>query len=140
MRSNINVQNFPTLVPVVAAALIAPDGRILMHQRKFGTALGGLWEFPGGKVEAGESSDSALIRELEEELGIAVAASDLHYLDRASESGNPYVILLYTCRHWVGEPQCLAGAALAWVLPEDLLALDMPPLDVPLAQKLISSI
>lgn len=128
------------MVPVVAAALIAPDGRILMHQRKFGAALGGLWEFPGGKVESGESADSALVRELAEELGIVVAAGDLVYLDRASEAGNPYVILLYTCRHWVGEPQCLAGEALAWVLPEDLLALEMPPLDVPLAQTLISSI
>ena len=135
-----NVENNPTMVPVVAAALIAPDGRILMQQRKFGTALGGLWEFPGGKVEPGESPDLALIRELDEELGIAVAAGDLHYLDRSSAAGNPYVILLYTCRRWVGEPQCLAGQALAWVQPEELLALDMPPLDVPLAQTLISSI
>ncbi len=111
-----------------------------MHQRKFGTALGGLWEFPGGKVELGESPDSALIRELAEELGIRVAAADLHYLDRSSEPGNPHVILLYTCRRWVGEPRCLAGEALAWVRPEDLLTLEMPPLDVPLARTLISSI
>lgn len=134
------MQENPTFVPVVAAALIGADGRILMHQRKLGGALGGLWEFPGGKVEAGESPDSALVRELAEELGIAVEPLDLHYLDRSSEPGNPHVILLYTCRRWTGEPACLAGEALAWVHPADLPALEMPPLDVPLAQTLISSI
>lgn len=134
------MQKNPTIVPVVAAALIDKAGRVLMHQRKFGGAQGGLWEFPGGKVEPGENTESALIRELAEELGIAVEVADLRYLDRASEPGNPYVILLYTCRRWTGELQCLAGEAIAWVLPEDLLALEMPPLDVPLARTLISSI
>lgn len=134
------MQGNPALVPVVAAALIGPDGRILMQQRKQGGALGGLWEFPGGKVEPGESPDAALVRELLEELGIAVAAPDLHYLDRASEPGNPHVIMLYTCHRWTGEPACLAGEALAWVAPQDLLGLAMLPLDVPLARTLISSI
>ena len=134
------MQDNPTLVPVVAAALIGPEGQVLMQQRKRGGALGGLWEFPGGKVEPGESPAAALVRELLEELGIAVAAPDLHYLDRASVPGNPHVIMLYTCRRWNGEPACLAGEALAWVAPHDLLALEMPPLDVPLARTLISSI
>ena len=128
------------MVLVVAAALIDSDDRILVHQRKLDAALGGFWEFPGGKVEPGETPESALVRELDEELGITVAATDLCYLDRSSEPENPHVILLYTCRRWTGAVQCLAGEALAWVAPDDLLALAMPPLDVPLARTLISSI
>ncbi|MEY4239383.1 MAG: hypothetical protein RL339_1984 [Pseudomonadota bacterium] len=128
------------MVSVVAAALIAANGRILVHQRKAGADLGGLWEFPGGKVEPGETPDSALVRELAEELAIAVDAADLVYLAEASEPGNPHVILLYTCRRWQGEPACLVGEAIAWVTPADLLTLDMPPLDVPLARELISAI
>ncbi len=134
------MQKNPTMVLVVAAALIDGDGRILMHQRKLGTALGGLWEFPGGKVEVSEDPYSALIRELAEELGIEVEARDLQYLDQSSEPENPHVIMLYMCRSWTGEPLCLAGEALAWVRPDDLLGLEMPPLDVPLARTLISSI
>lgn len=134
------MQNNPTIVPVVAAALIAANGRILLHQRKLGGALGGLWEFPGGKVEAGETPDSALVRELAEELDVAVDPADLVYLARASEPGNPHVILLYTCRVWAGDPACLTGEAIAWVAPQDLLAHEMTPLDVPLARALISSI
>lgn len=134
------MKGYSANVQVVAAALIDGDGLILMHQRKLGSALGGLWEFPGGKVEAGESPERALVRELEEELGIAVDEADLRYLDRSSEPGNPHVILLYSCRRWSGDPLCLAGEALAWIEPENLLALEMPPLDVPLARTLISSI
>ena len=134
------MQNIPTTIPVVAAALIAADGRILLHQRKLGGALGGLWEFPGGKVEPGENPDSALVRELGEELGVVVDPADLAYLARASEPGNPHVILLYTCRRWRGEPVCLTGEGIAWVAPADLLTHAMPPLDVPLAEALISSI
>lgn len=136
----IIVPGIPVKVQVVAAALIAADGRILMQQRKHGSALGGLWEFPGGKVEPGETTQSALTRELAEELGITVTAGDLSYIGSASENGNPHVILLYACRRWSGAPQCLAGEAIAWVAPADLLALEMPPLDVPLALELISSI
>lgn len=130
----------PATIPVVAAALIAADGRVLMQQRKHGGALGGLWEFPGGKVEAGETPAAALTRELAEELDITVAMADLTYVASASEPGNPHVILLYACRRWSGTPQCLAGEAIAWVAPAGLLALEMPPLDVPLAQELLSSI
>mgnify|MGYP000031108296 CR=1 FL=1 len=136
----MTMENDPATIPVVAAALIAADGRVLMQQRKRGSALGGLWEFPGGKVEAGESPAAALTRELAEELGITVAKEDLVYVASASEPGNPHVILLYACRRWLGAPQCLAGEAIAWVAPTGLLALEMPPLDVPLAQELISSI
>lgn len=134
------MQNNPTTIPVVAGALIGADGRILMHQRKLGGALGGLWEFPGGKVELGENPDSALIRELAEELGITVDPADLAFLAQSSEPGNPHVILLYTCRRWQGTPVCLAGEGIAWVAPADLLSLAMPPLDVPLAHELISAI
>jgi 8-oxo-dGTP diphosphatase len=134
------VQNNPTTISVVAAALIDSDGRVLVHQRKFGGPLGGLWEFPGGKVEVSENPASALIRELDEELGIAVDPADLQFLDQASEPGNPHVVLLYTCRRWSGDPVCLAGEAIGWVWPSELLTLEMPPLDVPLARTLISSI
>ena len=122
------------------AALIGADGRILLQRRRFDRAMGGLWEFPGGKVEPGENTDFALSRELAEELGVTVDPADLVYLARASEPGNPHVILLYTCRRWQGEPRCLDAAAIEWVFPQDLLARPMPPLDVPLARALISSI
>jgi 8-oxo-dGTP diphosphatase len=124
-------------IPVVAAALIGADRRILVQQRRLGGALGGLWEFPGGKVEPGESPEAALSRELAEELGITVAAEDLVYLARASEPDNPHVILLYTCRRWAGDPLCLAGEAIVWTAADGLLALAMPTLDVPLARALI---
>lgn len=136
----------PTMIPVVAVALIAPDRRILMQQRRLDRAHGGLWEFPGGKVEAGESPESALIREIEEELGVKLAPRDLTPLSFASDPAQPpaprqpHVILLYTCRAWQGEPRCLDGEAIAWIAPDALLALAMPPLDVPLAKALLRSI
>lgn len=140
------MQNFPTFVPVVAVALIGPDERILMQQRRADRAHGGLWEFPGGKIEPGESPESALVREIEEELGVKLDPAKLAPLTFASDPAQPpaprqpHVILLYTCRVWGGEPRCLDGAAIAWTAPADLLALPMPPLDVPLAKALLKAI
>jgi 8-oxo-dGTP diphosphatase len=140
-----------TLIPVVAVALIDAAGRILLQQRKRGAAHGGLWEFPGGKVEAGESLESALIREIHEELGVRLELGDLMPLTFASDPAlppaprEPHVILLYTCRTWLGIPQCLDGEAISWFAPEGLLDLlqqadRMPPLDIPLANALLRAI
>lgn len=134
------------MIPVVAVALIDASGRILMQQRRADRAFGGLWEFPGGKVETGESPESALIREIEEELGLILECGELTPLTFASDPAQPpaprqpHVILLYTCHHWQGEPDCLDGESIAWVMPEELMALPMPPLDVPLAKALLRSI
>ena len=134
-----------SLVPVVALALIGADGRVLMQQRPQGKAHAGLWEFPGGKIEAGETPESALIREIEEELGIGVAGDALIPVTFASDPAlppaprAPHLILLYACTRWTGTPQCLDGEALAWVEPENLAALAMPPLDYPLARGLVKS-
>lgn len=134
------MQKNPTEIPVVAAALIDSAGRVLMQQRKPGGPVGGLWEFPGGKVEPGETPASALVREIAEELGVILREADLAAVGTAREARNPYVITLYTCRAWQGEPQCLTEAAIAWYDPAALPALPMPPLDVPLAQDLLASI
>ena len=127
------VPKIPTIVPVVAAALIDPAGRVLMQQRRIGKAHGGLWEFPGGKVEAGESLVGALIREISEELGIVLSAEALEPLSFAANPADPHVVLLYTCRAWTGEPRCLDGEAIGWFAADALASLAMPPLDVPLA-------
>ena len=130
------MQKNPTAILVVAAALIDQQGRVLMHQRRHGEAEGGLWEFPGGKVDPAETPESALVRELAEELGITVDPADLAWLACAELPGNPYVLNLYTCRRWQGAPCCLVGAGLAWTHAEALPDLPMPPLDVPLAKAL----
>jgi 8-oxo-dGTP diphosphatase len=130
------VKKFPTIIPVVAVALIDVGGRVLMQQRRSGAEHGGLWEFPGGKVEPGESLVESLCREISEELGIALNADALEPLSFASDPALPYVILLYTCRDWVGEPLCLDGEAIGWFAIGEIAALPMPPLDVPLARAL----
>ncbi len=122
------------LFPVVGAALIDADGRVLVQQRSAGTAHAGLWEFPGGKVEPGETPEDALVRELEEELAITVPCNCLFPAAFASAplEGRHLLLLLYTCRKWVGVPRALAAAGLKWVRPHELHGLAMPPADRPL--------
>jgi 8-oxo-dGTP diphosphatase len=119
---------------VVAAALIDGDGRVLLQKRSAGRAMAGLWEFPGGKVEAGELPEAALARELEEELGIAVEIGALSPAAFASadNDGRHMLLLLYLCRDWRGEPRALDAAELKWVRPDEMGALPMPPADEPL--------
>ena len=129
---------------VVAGALSEGGLRFLMHQRPQEKEHGGLWEFPGGKVEATEIPVEALIRELHEELGIVVEASACEPAGFAGEhrqSGalvgrRPIVILLYTIADWVGEPRALEGGAVDWFSPENIKKLDKPPLDERLAAQL----
>ncbi len=122
------------LVLVVAAALIDQDGRILLAQRPEGKAMAGLWEFPGGKVETGESPESALIRELREELGIDTWQSCLAPLAFASHAYDSFHLLmpLYVCRKWEGIPVSQEGQRLKWVRVQDLRSYPMPPADLPL--------
>jgi 8-oxo-dGTP diphosphatase len=119
---------------VVAAALVDPDRRILLQRRAPGRAMAGLWEFPGGKVEEGERPEDALVRELEEELGIAVdpAALTPAAFASADNAGRHMLLLLYLCRDWQGEPRPLDASALQWLRPADMAALPMPPADEPL--------
>lgn len=130
----------PTLLIVVALALIDPAGRVLMQRRPQNRAHGGLWEFPGGKVEPGEGPAAALVREIAEELSVTIAIDDLAPLTFAANPGaegvRPLVLLLYTCARWEGTPLPEPGAELQWLDPEALAALPMPPLDVPLAATL----
>ena len=122
------------LFHVVAVALIDGDGRVLVQQRPAGKPMAGLWEFPGGKIEPGETPEGALIRELGEELGIDVEAACLAPAAFASEAlGDRHLLLLlYICRKWSGVVTAHHAAALKWVRPVALHGLDMPPADKPL--------
>jgi len=124
----------PLLLPVVAAALVDLEGRVLLQQRPEGKSLAGLWEFPGGKVEPGETPEAALIRELEEELAIVVPHACLAPATFASASlGDRHLLLLlYITRKWTGVPRALEATALRWVKPNEMHALPMPPADRPL--------
>jgi 8-oxo-dGTP diphosphatase len=129
----------PKLVVLVAAvALVDADGRVLIAQRPEGKAMAGLWEFPGGKVEAGETPEAALIRELKEELGIDITAACLAPFTFASHTYAEFHLLmpLYVCRRWQGTPQAHEHAALKWVRPLKLADYPMPPADVPLVAML----
>ena len=119
---------------VVAAALVDSDGRVLIAQRPEGKQLAGLWEFPGGKVEPGETPETALIRELEEELGIIVKQASLAPFVFASHTYETFHLLmpLYLIRRWEGEPEAREHAALKWVRPNDMGQYPMPPADDPL--------
>lgn len=121
-------------VHVVAAALFDADDRVLVAQRPAGKSLAGLWEFPGGKIEPGETPEAALARELAEELGITVAESALAPLTFVSHAYADFhlVMLLYACRHWTGVPHGQQGQPLGWETAGALSGLPMPPADVPL--------
>jgi 8-oxo-dGTP diphosphatase len=127
------LQKIPTML-VVAAALADEGGRILLQQRPEGTAMAGLWEFPGGKVEEGERPEAALARELREELGIEVDAERMVPACFASAplGERHLVLLLYICRDWAGEPRALHATALQWARPDEMRGLPMPPADEPL--------
>lgn len=119
---------------VSAVALIDADGRVLMAKRPEGKTLAGLWEFPGGKVEEGERPETALIRELKEELGIDVTESCLAPLTFASHAYENFHLLmpLYVCRRWKGIARGLEGQELKWLYAKELRDLPMPPADIPL--------
>lgn len=122
------------IVLVSAVALIDADGRVLLAQRPEGKPMAGLWEFPGGKVEAGETPEAALIRELHEELGIETWDSCLAPLTFASHSYEDFHLLmpLFACRRWQGQVQPREGQALKWVRAQALKDYPMPPADLPL--------
>lgn len=124
----------PPLILVAAAALIDCESRVLLAQRPEGKPMAGLWEFPGGKVHDGETPEAALVRELSEELGIAVEAGDLTPITFASHTYRNFHLLmpLYACRVWQGEVHGAEGQALVWVRPEALSDYPAPAADVPL--------
>jgi 8-oxo-dGTP diphosphatase len=119
---------------VAACALVDPDGRVLLARRPAGKPLAGLWEFPGGKIEPGETPEAALIREMEEEVGIRIAGKCLAPLSFASHSYPDFHLLmpLYVCRRWDGEIEARQGQELAWVRAKRLADYAMPPADEPL--------
>ncbi len=119
---------------VVAAALVDRDGRLLVQQRPDGLSMAGLWEFPGGKIEPGETPEQALIRELSEELAIDVEQACLAPACFASDmlGDRHLLLLLYVCRKWTGIAQAKHATALKWVRPTQLYGLAMPPADLPL--------
>ena len=136
-----DLENIPTFWCVVAAALQRDDGCWLMHRRPDHKHHGGLWEFPGGKVESGETPADALVREIQEELGITLdrdALAPAGFAERAAEGGQPaIVILLYTARQWTGDPTALEdGAAVGWYTTDEVMQLPKPELDIALSHRL----
>ena len=124
---------------VVCAAVLIEQGRVLLSQRKSGSHLAGAWEFPGGKVEPGESPETALIRELAEEVGITVEAPCLAPLTFASHAYPDFHLLmpLYVCRRWAGIARPLEGQRLKWVRARELRSYPMPPADAPLIPPIV---
>ena len=127
------------LVLVAAAALINPEGQILLAQRPVGKSMAGLWEFPGGKIEAGETPQIALARELDEELQIIVDPNHLKPMTFASHSYEDFHLLmpLFSLKHWAGSPEPAEGQTLNWVAPQDLHSYPAPAADIPLFDFLI---
>ncbi len=134
----IDSLNTSVLFSVVAAALVDGDGRVLLQQRPAGKALAGLWEFPGGKLEPGETPEAALVRELHEELAITVTPEALEPAGFATEPlpGRHLLLLLYVIRSWSGTPAALEADGLTWCRPVDMQAWRMPPADGPLVRQL----
>ena len=130
----------PTVLPVVAATLIDRDGQVFLQKRPENRVHGGLWEFPGGKIEATEKAADALARELEEELGIAIdlaAIAPVGFADAPLDSRN-LILLLYACTGWEGTPRaCESGAAIGWFAPADVAELNLAPADRQLLPGLI---
>ena len=135
------MQKKPTLI-VVAAAVVDGDRRVLLQRRAPERAMAGLWEFPGGKLEAGETPEAALVRELAEELGIEVGLDAIAPAAFASAPNGAahMILLLYLCRAWRGEPQALDASELKWARTDEMPALDMPPADRPLIDLLAALI
>lgn len=132
--------NTPSQVAVpVVAALIEREGKILIAQRPPKTWMDGYWEFPGGKLNAGEDPREALARELREELGVQAEVGDLEEAVAHSYSDRNVLLLFYWCRILEGEPQGLEGQALRWVSPQDLGAVEILPADLPIVKRLQAS-
>jgi 8-oxo-dGTP diphosphatase len=127
------------LVLVAAVALVRSDGRLLLAQRPKGKAMAGLWEFPGGKVEAGESPQGALVRELREELGVVVAEADMTAFSFASHAYENFHLLMpvFLVRRWEGEVEALEGQQLAWVSAAEIRSYPAPEADLPLFEQFI---
>jgi 8-oxo-dGTP diphosphatase len=128
------MQKNPTLLMVVAAALVRADGAVLLQKRPEGRAMAGLWEFPGGKLEDGEAPEAALVRELAEELAIGVESADLVPACFASDmiGDRPLLLLLYCCNRWAGDPTPVESPELGWFSIGQMRQLAMPPADLPL--------
>jgi 8-oxo-dGTP diphosphatase len=128
------MKKIPTTLLVVAAALVDESGRILLQKRPEGKSMAGLWEFPGGKLEDDETPETALVRELSEELAIAIDATNLVPTCFASAliGDRPLLLMLYICKLWEGEPIAVESPELGWFTVEEMVELPMPPADIPL--------
>ncbi len=129
---------FAPLQIVVAAALVDGSGRVFIQQRPLHKAMGGLWEFPGGKVEPGEAAEQALVRELREELAIETETACLApaAFSTGTIGDRPLLLLLYVCRKWKGQIAAQEAIDTRWLLPHELFAVEMPPADRPLVAML----
>jgi 8-oxo-dGTP diphosphatase len=123
---------------VAAAALIDEDRRVLIQQRPPGGSMAGLWEFPGGKIESGETPEAALTRELHEELGIEVRDFAPLAFASAALGERHLLMLLYGCRRWDGTPMAIHASGLRWLAPEKLPTIEMPPADLPLIASVVT--
>ena len=128
------MKKIPTTLLVVAAALVDENGKILLQKRPQGRTMAGLWEFPGGKLEDGETPELALVRELAEELAIGVDIANLSPACFASASvgDRPLLLMLYICTAWEGKPAAVESPQLGWFNINEMAGLPMPPADIPL--------